>query len=199
MSHTQHAKKFLIQFLSGFKNLDEIMVLQLAEMIPVVAHPKGTILIEEGQIPKECYFVLQGLVRQYQIVDGTERTTEFYTESKGTVSSAHYTEQTPSHFYLECMEDCLLIAGNLEIDEAHFSQFPELLEITKNMLETDLNAAKENYSKFIISSPKERYLHFLATRKDLLNRVPLHQIASYLGMTPESLSRVRKRIVSPPK
>lgn len=169
---------------------------QLAEMIPVIAPTKGTILLEENKVQEECYFVLQGLVRQYQYIDGIERTTEFYTESNGTVSSVHYSEQSPSTFYLECMEDCLLIAGNMEIDEAHFKQFPELLDITKKMLENDLNKAKLDHTTFILSSPKERYLHFLKTRPDVSNRVPLHQIASYLGMTPESLSRIRKRIVS---
>ena len=140
-----------------------------------------------------------GLVRQYQFVDGVERTTAFYTEANGTVSSKHYAEQTPSEFYLECAEDCLLIAGNVEVDEANIQQFPELMEVTKLILETDLNKAKDTYAKFVISSPKERYLHFLDSRPDLANRVPLHQIASYLGMTPESLSRIRKRIVSPLK
>lgn len=197
MYQDQHAKQLLVEFLSGFPGLEANVVTQLTEMIPVVAPKKGMILIKEGEVPDECYFVLKGLVRQFQFIDGTERTTEFYTEKNGTVSSMHYTDQTPSSFFLECAEDCLLIAGNMEIDKVHYEQFPELLEITKHILESDLNKAKVNFSKFILSSPKERYLHFLETRPDLLNRVPLHQIASYLGMTPESLSRIRKRIVSP--
>lgn len=196
MNKMQKSKERLITFLSSFPSLQDEMILQLAEMIPVIAPTKGTILLEEGRVPEECYFVLQGLVRQYQYTNGVERTTEFYTESNGTVSSMHYTDQTPSTFYLECVEDSLLIAGNMEIDEAHYEQFPELVAITKKMLENDLNKAKLNHSAFILSSPKERYLHFLKTRPDVSNRVPLHQIASYLGMTPESLSRIRKRIVS---
>lgn len=189
-------KEQLIAFLSSLPGLKEDLVLQLSEMIPVISPSKGTVLLEEGAVPKECYYVLKGLVRQYQFVDGTERTTEFYTESNGTVSSLHYSNQTPSTFYLECMEDSLLIAGTIEIDEAHYEQFPELISITKMMLENDLNKAKADHSTFILSSPKDRYLHFLKTRPDISNRVPLHQIASYLGMTPESLSRIRKRIVT---
>lgn len=189
-------KEQLIDFLSSLPGLKEDLVLQLSEMIPVISPSKGTVLLAEGAVPKECYYVLKGLVRQYQFVDGTERTTEFYTESNGTVSSVHYSNQTPSTFYLECMEDCLLIAGTIEIDEAHYEQFPELISITKMMLENDLNKAKSDHSTFILSSPKDRYLHFLKTRPDISNRVPLHQIASYLGMTPESLSRIRKRIVT---
>ena len=192
----EQAKQQLITFLSGFPNLKKEVIDQLAKLIPVIAPKKGSLLLEEGDVPKECYFVLKGLVRQYQMIDGMERTTEFYSESNGTVSSMHYTDQTPSTFYLECLEDCLLIAGNMDIDQSHYEQFPELLEVTNKILENDLNKAKLNHATFILSSPKERYLHFLKSRPDVSNRVPLHQIASFLGMTPESLSRIRKRIVS---
>lgn len=197
MEQEQSAKEHLVQFLSEFPSLSSEAVAKLSEMIPVIAPKKGAVLMREGEVPEECYFVLKGLVRQYQFVDGTERTTAFYTEANGTISSTHYSEQTPATFYLECMEDCLLIAGNMELDEKHFEEFPALLQITKQMLESDLNKSKDTYEKFILSSPKERYLHFLETRPDLMNRAPLHQIASFLGMTPESLSRIRKRIVAP--
>ena len=193
----EQAKAQLIEFLRNFPQLDEETLLALADMIPVIAPKKGTVLLKEGEKQKECYYVLQGLVREYQFLDGTERTTAFYSEANGTVSSVHYGDQSPSKIYLTCMEDCLLIAGNLELDESHFKQFPVLLEITKQMLENDLNKAKDQYSNFILSSPKDRYLQFMESRPELMNRVSLQQIASYLGMTPESSSRIRKRIVSP--
>jgi len=56
------------------------------------------------------------------------------------------------------------------------------------------NETKESFDAFKNSTPKERYLHLLKTRPELIQRVPQHQIASYLGVTPESLSRIRKRI-----
>ncbi|MBR9918595.1 Crp/Fnr family transcriptional regulator [bacterium] len=183
-------------FLSGFPELSKEAVNKLTEMIPVVSFKKGSIILEEGDVPQECYHVLKGLVREFRTIDGDEKTTEFYDESKATISSSNYSNQTPSEFSLECMEDCLLIAGNMEIDEAHYKEFPELIEITRNMLESDLNNAKSMHSKFILSSPKERYLHLMETRPGLLNRVPLYQIASYLGMTAESLSRIRKRLLA---
>jgi len=188
------AKAQLKIFLSNFPELDEPTLNALTEAIPVSYFPKGTILVKSGEIPKECYHVLNGMVREYQFVDGTERTIEFYNESNGSVSSDHYTSKTPSDSFLECAEDCLLIVGEMQMEKEHLEQFPALKEITRRMVEANLYSTKKTLANFILSSPKKRYLNLLETRPDLLNRAPLHQIASYLGMTPESLSRIRKRI-----
>lgn len=185
----------LIKFLSGFPELSEEEVKVIADNIPVALYSKGQLLLEEGQVPQECYFVLKGLVREYRMLDGDEKTVEFYDETHGAISSSDYVNHTPSDSYLVCVEDSLLICGNPRVDMANYEQFPILKSITSKMLETDLNEARDKFSKFIISSPKERYLNLLKTRPDLLNRVPLHQIASYLGMTAESLSRIRKRVL----
>lgn len=185
----------LLKFLSGFPELSEDEVKVIAENIPVTTYQKGTTVLEAGQVPEECFFVLKGLVREYKMLDGDEKTVEFYDETHGAISSSNYVNQTPSDSYLVCAEDCLLICGNPKVDMANYEQFPILKSITSKMLETDLNEARDKFSKFITSSPKERYLNLLETRPNLLNRVPLHQIASYLGMTAESLSRIRKRVL----
>ena len=191
-------KDKLIQFLSTFPQLGKEEIEVIANTIPVVSFKKGDLLVSNGEVPAECYFVLKGIVRQYKIVDGEEKTTEFYTEKNGTVSSSHYTDQTPFEGYLKCSEDCLLIAGTMEIDKENYEKFPVLQAITRKMIESDLNDTKKKFSRFVTSSPKERYLNLMETQPDLLNRVPLHQIASYLGMTAESLSRIRKRITEKP-
>ena len=77
-----------------------------------------------------------------------------------------------------------------------YKRFPKLEAIAGTMMELNSGMAQEELASFITSSPEERYMNLLENRSDLLNRVPQHQIASYLGMKPESLSRIRKRIVS---
>ena len=66
----------------------------------------------------------------------------------------------------------------------------------QNVTIEKINDAKDEWSQFITSSPEERYLNLLETKPSLLNRVPQHQIASYLGMKPQSLSRIRKRLMN---
>lgn len=185
----------LLDFLSGFPELDEEERLAIGAKIPVREYKKGDILVSEGDVPPECYFVLQGCVRQYYLIDGDEKTTAFFTERQA-VAATNFVEQTPSKYYLSCVENAKLIVGSIHQDMEMYKQFPKLETITRSMIEHDYSNTREDFAAFITSSPEKRYLDLLETRPNLLNRVPQHQIASYLGVTPESLSRIRKRIVS---
>jgi CRP-like cAMP-binding protein len=183
----------LLDFLSGFAELDEEERVAIGKNIPVKQYKKGTTLVSEGEIPAECYFVLQGCVRQYYLVDGDEKTTAFFTERQA-VAATNFIDQTPSKYYLACVEDAKLIVGSIHQDKEMYNRFPKLANITRVMIEQDFNNTRENFAAFVTSSPEKRYVDLLTTRPNLLNRVPQHQIASYLGITPESLSRIRKRI-----
>lgn len=151
--------------------------------------------MKEGTIPAACYYVLEGLLREYRWDDGEDRTLEFYSERKGTVSARHFIHQTSSDVFVECIEDSYVIVGSREVDVANYERFPELIEITRAMIETDLSEKSEQFQNFVHASPEKRYIDFTEQRPELQQRVPLHQIASYLGMKPESLSRIRKRLV----
>lgn len=189
-------KDLLKQFLSQFPNLSPKEVEQIAEHMLIESFSRGSILQAEGEIPKECYFVIKGCVRQYQIIEGVERTIEFFTEGNGAVTSLAYIQQHPSDHFLCCEEDSVLIIGNPTQDQMMFEKFPILESISRVMMEQEWGKSKELMASYIASSPEQRYINLLNSRPDLFQRVPQYQIASYLGMTPESLSRIRKRIAS---
>lgn len=153
-------------------------------------------MLREGEVAKQCFFVLEGCIRQYYLVDGEEKTTAFYTEEQGAVSFTSYVNQSPATHYLSCVEDCVLIVGNPTEEQEMYRTFPKLVEFTRLLVEQDYGKTQEQFASFITSSPEKRYRDLLKDRPSLLNRVPQHQIASYLGMTPESLSRIRKRIAA---
>ncbi len=182
-------------FLEQFPELDEAQIEILAEYIPHREFKKGSILQKPGEVPQECYQVVQGLLREYRWEDGKDRTLAFYDEQKGTVSSEYFVSESPAESYLECLEDSLLIVGTKDIDTANYEKFPILAEISFKMMELDRNAQKKDFSNFVGAAPIERYRLFLKNRPGLIQRVPLHQIASYLGIRAESLSRIRKRIL----
>lgn len=182
------------QFLAQFPVLSDTDRKQLAAKLNVKKFKRKTVLQEQDKIPKNCFFVLQGCIRQYHVINGINKTTEFYTETHPVVSSEAYTRMIPSDYYLECVEDSILLVGEQALDEKLVKEFPALQDIMVEITEKEWHKTKEQFNTFKLLSPKERYLHFLENRKDLLNRVPNTQIANYLGITAESLSRIRKRI-----
>ncbi len=138
----------LLDFLSGFPELDKEERIAIGQKIPVREYKKGDTLVCEGEIPSECYFVLQGCVRQYYLIDGEEKTTAFFTERQA-VAATNFIDQTPSKYYLVCVEDAKVIVGKIHQDEEMYKQFPKLVTITRVMIEQDFNNTREDFASFI--------------------------------------------------
>lgn len=189
-------QQLLEKFLNNMPLLEASEKEQLAELLQVKTYPKGSLLQEEGKIPKHCFFVLEGCMRQYQLVDGLEKTLEFFTADYPAIASVAYLQQSPSTFYLQAATPSTLLVGSPERDQQLKEQFPVLQQIIGQMTEKEWLKAQQNHALFKHSSPEERYLNLLHHRGDLFQQVPQHQLASYLGMTPESMSRIRKRIAN---
>ena len=187
-------KDLLIQFLSEFKELTESQVHELAQYMTLAEIKRNSLLVSEGQRCNLCYFVLKGCLRQYVIREGDEKTIALYTEKQAVNYYTNQGESQKSDSYLVSLEDTVLLIGDPENEKEIYSRFPVLAEITGKMIVTDFGKAQSALAKMITSSPEQRYLNLLAERPELLQRVPQHIIASYLGITAESLSRIRKRI-----
>jgi CRP-like cAMP-binding protein len=156
---------------------------------------KNDILLRQGQIPSKCYMVVEGCVREYLIKDGLEKSTSFFTEGDTFAPFSSKGENLPSEHYWQCTEDCVLTISDQSFEEELREALPRLVDVFQHIAIEKLNKAKTEWSQFISSSPEERYLHLVETKPNLFNRIPHHQIASYLGMKPQSLSRIRKRII----
>lgn len=184
----------LLKFIDKFDSLSKHEKQDIAHNLIVQTFKKGIVLLNEGEIANKCYFILQGCIRQYHLIDGEEKTTAFFTEEQAVVSFSSYSHQTPSTHYWVCEENTTALVGHLDQEQEMYQKFPKLSAITRELMEQDYGRTQESFATFIASSPEERYLLLLKNRPDLLHRVPQHQIASYLGIKPESLSRIRKRI-----
>ncbi|MDP3927698.1 MAG: cyclic nucleotide-binding domain-containing protein [Bacteroidota bacterium] len=156
---------------------------------------KGTILLEEGEITAHNFFVLKGCIRKYYVIDGEEKTTAFYTELEGLTPHCAITNE-PSEYAISCLENCILIVANAEMGAELNAKFPKFQQMCGVLSEELLAKQQINFDAFKTSSPEQRYINLLQNRPDLIQRVPQHQLASYLGITPVSLSRLRARILS---
>lgn len=183
--------------ISNFKMLSEQEIELIVETTIVDEFQKGTLLLKEGQIPSKCYMVVEGCVREYLIKDGEEVSTAFFTE--GDTFTPPALKGQPSNHYWECVEDCILTISNKNYEEELRATIPRLDSVFQEIAIDKINKLKDDWSQFVSSSPEERYLNLLKTRPHLLDRVSHHQIASYLGIKPQSLSRIRKRIIDQQK
>jgi CRP-like cAMP-binding protein len=159
---------------------------------------KGSILIKEGQQSQDCYFVLKGCLRKYYIIDGEEKTTAFYTEMEALTPHC-VINKSPSEYYISCVEDSILTVSNAVMEVEVNSKFPKF-EIMCRMLSEEILAKQQiDFDEFKTSSPEQRYLNLMQKRPDLTQRVPQHQLASFLGIKAQSLSRLRARILEKSK
>jgi CRP-like cAMP-binding protein len=155
---------------------------------------KGKILLKEGQQSKESYFVLKGCIRKYYIIDGEEKTTAFYTEMEAYTPHC-VINKAPSEYFISCIEDGILLISNADTEAEINRHFPKF-EIMCGILSQELLAKQQiDFDEFKNSSPEQRYVNLLQKRPDLIQRVPQHQLASYLGIKPQSLSRLRARLL----
>ncbi|MCB9063541.1 MAG: Crp/Fnr family transcriptional regulator [Chitinophagales bacterium] len=159
-------------------------------------YKKGDVILREGQMAKECYMVLKGLIREYYIVDGEEKTTNFFMEMEPVNSFSSRKNNKPSKHFLVCAEDCAVTVSTNSLEAEMCRLIPRLESIIRDAVEKETGKMQEEMANFITTSPEDRYTQLMNEKPELLNRVPQHQIASYLGVKPETLSRIRKRLLT---
>jgi len=185
----------LFDFLSKYVSLTEDEKNAITSLDIFHSVKKGTTLLKEGQKSNNGYFVLKGCIRAYYIIDGEEKTTAFYTEMEGLTPYCVITK-APSEYYISCIEDTILTVSNSDMEAEVNSRFPKF-ETLCRILSAELLAKQQiDFDEYKTSSPEQRYLNLIQKRPDLIQRVPQHQLASYLGIKPQSLSRLRARILN---
>jgi len=184
----------LINYLQKITNLSIDESNLLSESMVEKQFKKGSLLIKEGQYENDSFFVTEGLVRQYKIVEGDEITTNFFSEEQWIINFESIEGKTISKYNLLCLEDTTVVIGNEEKAIELFKQFPKFERISRQIMETVFKEQQEQMVSHLIDKPENRYLKLLTTRPDIFQRVAQYHIASYIGVKPESLSRIRKKL-----
>jgi len=154
------------------------------------------VIVQTGQIAKSIYLIEKGLLRTYHLMDGKEINTYFACDGQFISTFASFIQQTPSIETLEAIEDTMVYSLSKEALEAAYLKYPKFEKLGRYMAEQNYLCVTERTLVMQTKTGREKYLHFLENNTlKIVQRVPQHYIASFLGMAPESLSRIRKEIV----
>lgn len=154
---------------------------------------KGHLLLEEGQVCHRLYFIEKGSARSFYDHDGKDVTSWIYREGQLITSWASFYGRTPSHESIELTEDAKV--ASIPFDDLHelYALHPKIHEFGRLMVEEQLVFIDQFFKGFMFMTAKEKYDLLLSVFPDVTQRVNLGHIASFLGITQETLSRIRKR------
>lgn len=156
---------------------------------------KGDFLLKEGQRSSRSYFVENGLLRQfYMDGKGKEYILQFAPENWFVSNRESEYLDKPSSYFIEAIEDSAVLVIEKELIRKLSKNNPDFLEFNTQLLHKHIASLQKRVTQLQSHSARERYLDFIKTYPDVLLRVPQTYVASYLGITPESLSRVRKEL-----
>ncbi|AZJ35881.1 Crp/Fnr family transcriptional regulator [Tenacibaculum singaporense] len=184
-------KKYLIE--KG--GLSEDDYLQIQSFISLKNVSKSDFLLKEGDVCSHFFFVEKGLLRLYALnEEGKENILQFATENWIVSDRGSVYFQEPSTYYIDAVEDTHVVM----LDEGFINKVSEIntdfRRKNEHLLQKHIRQLYKRISQLLGASAKRRYLDFVSMYPDIMLRVPQWMIASYLGITPESLSRVRKSL-----
>jgi CRP-like cAMP-binding protein len=158
---------------------------------------KKQFLLQEGDVSKYQIFVNKGLLRSYTIDDkGAEHILQFALEGWWTADLYSFFTEEPSLFNIEALEDSELLLINRPSWETLLEKLPVLERYFRILIQNSLIATQRRLMESLSETAEKKYLKFMQLYPESIQRVPQHMIASYLGITRETLSRLRRDIAS---
>ena len=164
------------------------------EIVHVKSLKKKDMLLQEGQVCKFIAFLNTGVIREYAYLNGKETTVDFAGENQFTSDYQSFITQEPSKQYLEALTDVELLILKKDAINSLFDKYKVWERFGRLIIEKVFCAAEAKRKKIIVTSHEEQYHDFAATYPQIVQQIPQYYIASYLGLTPEHLSRIRKKV-----
>ncbi|MDF1696383.1 MAG: Crp/Fnr family transcriptional regulator [Saprospiraceae bacterium] len=185
----------LISFLDSYSPLSREEKEYLEAHIPIQSFSKNEFLLKQDEISNRFFFIINGCARMFYTVDGMEKTAFFYMEKDFVSAYERFTKQVPSKHSIQTIEKSTVAIISVETAQNLLQRFPKFEYLARVMMENELIIYQNIISSFITQNAEQRYLHLLKHRPDIIQRIPQYHLATYVGVSPETLSRIRKRIL----
>ncbi|WP_231460565.1 Crp/Fnr family transcriptional regulator [Pedobacter sp. Leaf132] len=184
----------LLNHINKFIDLSNVEKETLTSLLKPITIKKKAFLLEEGQVCKANYFVVKGCLRLYFIdIKGAEQTTQFAIENWWITDLTSFLFQKSSEFYIQSAENTEVIAIEHRDYDLLFSKLPKMERYFRLILQKNHQASQMRIKFLYSQTAEERYHHFNKLFPEFVQRIPQYMLASYLGFTPEFLSKIRAK------
>lgn len=181
--------------ISPFVTLSPLSRQVLLSKMTKLSLPKGHVLVPMGSICKSVYYLEKGLTRTFYLNESKEITERFCAENSFTCSMAGYLTNIPDGRQIELLEPSIIWTMPYETLEKLYDEHHEIERLGRHIITNDVIELQNRLSALQFKSAEERYANLLHSNPSLLQRVPLGVISSYLGITQETLSRIRAKVI----
>jgi CRP/FNR family transcriptional regulator, anaerobic regulatory protein len=164
------------------------------QLVSIRRFKKGEVIIKPGQVCNHVSFVNYGLLRSYYLIDGKEIIAVFFHEDCYYSDYESFLSRKPSKMYTDVLEDTEVVDLDYDALQLLYNSYPECERAGRLVAEDLFVLLSNRNTSFLLQTPEQRYSQFLADWPGISNRIPQYMIASYLGITPEALSRIRSRM-----
>ncbi len=183
----------LYEYLKKMVNIDDDAWRDLEARLQHKTIRRKDKFVTEGKVCKEVAFILSGSFRYYQTIDGKEITTFFSFEYNWVSAYNSFLKQQPSHVTVEAIENAEILVIQYNDLQWLYKHHPSIELFGRYIAEYLVSCLEERLHSMLLKTPEERYIKAIEDNGEHIHRIPQHYIASFLGITPESLSRIRKR------
>lgn len=180
--------------LKSFSPLDDHSIELLKPQISIMESAKGDFILPEGVVCKHIFFLHTGFARQFYYKNGKEITEWFAAEKEFCFSIESYFEDAPSRITIQALENATVIALHRDALMELSKKNSQISQLALKMFATSLVFSQQRMETILFESAKDRYRHLLETKPKIIQKVPLAHIASFLGITQETLSRIRAKL-----
>ncbi len=181
----------ILEHFEKFIPLSENLKSELTKKLNYIVFKKGEIVLNANQVCTESYFINKGILRTYFLKDGKEISEYFCGIDEWVNSPKSFMQRKKDIYYIDAIENTDAYFINVNDLVYLFDNFPEMERYARLSMGSVFGHFMERITSMRFTSAKERYTHFQKTYSDIYHRIPLGMVASYLGITQETLSRIR--------